>query len=123
FIGVPLKKIFVLQRASAADFVAAMRAQRKTLEGRKRLIDQAIGAILEAEMGLRSGKPADATLLTRIIEIVETRNSHTQESETITLVQTRMDRLRSLSPEARTELKRQWSVFLKDMREARSEDP
>ena len=52
-----------------------MRAQRQTLEEKRQLLDQAIGAIGEVEAVLRAGNDADAALYRRIIEVIEMQNN------------------------------------------------
>src|SRR3954470_9845472 len=42
FIGLPLKRISVLRRKDANGFAHVLRAQRTTLEEKRRLLDQAI---------------------------------------------------------------------------------
>src|SRR6266550_8356922 len=49
FIGVPLKKIRFFTARTPHDLADALRAQRQTLEEKRRLLDQAIGAIGEVE--------------------------------------------------------------------------
>lgn len=71
FIGVPLKQIKALLGSDALQLPAALRLQRAELEQKRGLLDRAIAAIANAEEALRSGKPADAAILKKIIEVIE----------------------------------------------------
>lgn len=124
FIGVPLKKIRFFTARTPHDLANALRAQRQTLEEKRHLLDQAIGAIGEVEAVLRAGKDADAALYRRIIEVIEMQNnSEAWKKKYDTLVQAKMERLQSLSPDARAELRKQWAVLVADIQQALSEDP
>jgi hypothetical protein len=48
-----------------------LRAQRRALEEKRRRLDHAIGAIASAERSIEPGKPAEAAVLRRIIEVIE----------------------------------------------------
>ena len=71
FIGLPLKQIKALLDRDALQLPAALRLQRAELEGKRRLLDRAIAAIAHAEEALQSGKPADAGILKKIIEVID----------------------------------------------------
>jgi MerR family transcriptional regulator, thiopeptide resistance regulator len=71
FIGLPLKQIKALLDRDALQLPAALRLQRAELEGKRRLLDRAIVAIANAEKALQSGKPADAGILKKIIEVIQ----------------------------------------------------
>ncbi|HTC94997.1 MAG TPA: MerR family transcriptional regulator [Terriglobales bacterium] len=72
FVGLPLKQIkTLLDRKDALQLPEALHMQRTVLEERRRLLERAIGAIESVEKVLQSGKPADAALLKKIIEVIE----------------------------------------------------
>ena len=71
FIGLPLKQIKALLDRDALQLPAALRLQRAELEDKRRLLDRAIAAIANAEKALHSGKPADAGILKKIIEVIQ----------------------------------------------------
>jgi DNA-binding transcriptional MerR regulator len=75
FIGLPLKQIKALLDRDALQLPAALRLQRAELEAKRRLLDQAIAAIGNAEKELQSGKPADAGILKKIIEAIDMTNA------------------------------------------------
>ena len=124
FIGVPLKKIRLLTTRTPRDLVNALRAQRQTLEAKRHLLDQAIGAIGEVEGMLQAGKSADAALYTRIIEVIEMQeNSAEWKKKYDTLVHAKIARLTSLGPDEMAELRRQWAGLVADVQRALDEDP
>jgi DNA-binding transcriptional MerR regulator len=124
FIGVPLKKIRFFAAGTPGGLANALRAQRQTLEEKRHLLDQAIGAIGEVEAVLRAGKNADAALYRRIIEVIEMQNNpDAWKQKYDDLVQTKIDRLRSLSPDALAELRAQWAALVGEIRSALAEDP
>ena len=101
-----------------------LRAQRQTLEEKRRLLDQAIVAIGEAEGVLGAGKGADAALYRRIIEVIEMQNnSDAWKNKYNTLVQAKIERLKSLSPDSIAELRKQWAILIADIQQALNEDP
>jgi DNA-binding transcriptional MerR regulator len=107
FIGVPLKKIRFFTARTPHGLANALRAQRQTLEEKKHLLDQAIDAIREVEAVLQAGKGADAQLYRRIIEVIEMQNnSDAWKKKYDILVQAKIERLKSLSPDALAELRR-----------------
>jgi len=71
FIGLPLKQIKALLDRDALQLPAALRLQRAELEDKRRLLDRAIAAIASAEEALQAGKPADAGILKKIIEVIQ----------------------------------------------------
>jgi DNA-binding transcriptional MerR regulator len=74
FLGLPLQQIKrVLDRDKRA-LPDVLRAQRKALEEKRYRLDQAIGAIRDAERAIVPGVPADAALIRRIIEVIEMQN-------------------------------------------------
>ena len=124
FIGVPLKKIRFFTARTPRDLANALRAQRQTLEQKRHLLDQAIGAIGEAERVLHAGKSADAALYRRIIEVIEMQNNSGEWKQKYdNLLQEKIERLKSLTPEAMAELREQWAVLSGDIQQNLSEDP
>jgi DNA-binding transcriptional MerR regulator len=124
FIGVPLRKIRFFTPGTPGGLANALRAQRQTLEEKRRLLDQAIGAIRDVEAVLRAGKDADAALYQRIIEVIEMQNNPDAWNQKYDdLVQTKIDRLRSLSPDALAELRAQWTALVGEIRSVLAEDP
>ena len=124
FIGVTLKKIRFFTVRMPQGLANVLRAQRQTLEEKRRLLDQAIVAISEAESVLRVGKGADAALYRRIIEVIEMQNNSDAWKNTYdALVQAKIERLKSLSPDSIAELRKQWAILIADIQQALSEDP
>src|ERR1700676_3756996 len=75
FIGVPLKRIRALLDGDPGELRDALRMQRRLLEGKRLLLDDAIGAIREAEAEIEAGKRPDSALLKKIIEVIAMQNN------------------------------------------------
>ncbi|HTD23155.1 MAG TPA: TipAS antibiotic-recognition domain-containing protein [Terriglobales bacterium] len=75
FLGLPLKQIKLLLDQDTFQLSDALHMQRTVLEEKRRLLDRAISAIEDAEKVILSGKPADAAVLKKIIEVIEMQNS------------------------------------------------
>jgi DNA-binding transcriptional MerR regulator len=73
FLGIPLRQIAVILKR-AAQLPDALRLQRRALEEKHALLGRAIRAIQAAEDSLASGKPADAAILKKIIEVIDMQN-------------------------------------------------
>src|SRR5580704_8395417 len=71
FLGLPLQQIKMLLDQESRKLPDVLRSQRLALEEKRRRLDQAIHAIRDAESSIESGKPADATVLSKIIEVIE----------------------------------------------------
>jgi uncharacterized membrane protein len=124
FIGVPLKKIRFFTAGTPEGLANALRAQRQTLEEKRHLLDQAIGAIGELEAVLGAGKDANAAAYRRIIEVIEMQNNpDAWKQKYDELLQMKIDRLRSLSPDALAEPRAQWAALVRVVRSALAEEP
>jgi DNA-binding transcriptional MerR regulator len=71
FLGLPLKQIKILLERDPLQLPEALRMQRTVLEEKRRLLDRAIGAVVNAETVLQSGQPAGAPVFKKIIEAIE----------------------------------------------------
>ena len=65
FVGLPLRRIKGLLDRDRLELAGALRMQRKVLEARRGLLDQAIEAIRQAEAAAESGERPDARILTK----------------------------------------------------------
>jgi DNA-binding transcriptional MerR regulator len=70
FLGLPLKQIRAVLERTPIELPQALRMQRKVLEERQQLLTRALNAIQEAELALANGKPADPSILKRLIEVI-----------------------------------------------------
>jgi len=123
-IGVPLKKIPILGRASPMALADALRAQRKTLQEKRALLDQTLAAIGEVEGALRAGREVDSALFRRIIEVIEMQNNSEEwKKKYDLLVDAKIERLKSLSPDALADLRQQWAALVAEIQQALDEDP
>jgi len=75
FLGLPLRQIKLLLDQETLQLRDALRMQRTVLEEKRRLLDRAISAIADAEKIILAGRPADAAVLKKIIEVIEMQNS------------------------------------------------
>ncbi len=71
FIGIPLHEIKVLLEASPLSLAESLRLQHKALKEKRDLITRAIQAIEEAETLVRPDRATDASVLRKIIEVIE----------------------------------------------------
>ena len=123
-IGVPLKAIPILRSTTAAALADALRAQQRTLEEKRNLLDQAIVAIGEVEERLRAGTDADIGLFRRIIEVIEMQNNSEEwKKKYDALLQTKIERLKSLPPEGLTALRKQWAQLVAEIQQELDQDP
>ena len=71
FLGIPLQEIKLLLKHGPLTLTDSLHVQREALTEKRRLIDRAIVAIEAAEKAIRSGKTTDATILRKIIEVID----------------------------------------------------
>ena len=125
FLGLPLKEIRVLLDRNAMELPDALGMQRRVLEGKRKLLEQAIHAIQEAESAMRAGQPADSAVLKKIIEVIEMQNS----TDWMSKYQTPEARARiearqgEWTPELQARVSQQWTELFADVRAALGEDP
>lgn len=125
FIGVPLKRIRALLDGDPGELRDALHMQRRLLEGKRLLLDDAIGAIKEAEAEIEAGKRPDSALLKKIIEVIAMQNNtdwmmkyYSEEGKA------KVDARRPLwSPELQERVSKEWSDLFRDVEAALGEDP
>jgi DNA-binding transcriptional MerR regulator len=71
FVGLSLRDIRRVLEKPAPALADALRAQRAVLEEKRRLIAMAVEAIRDAEQVIAEGKAPAATVLTRLIEVID----------------------------------------------------
>ena len=124
FIGLPLKKIKTLTKNRGVELSTALRAQRTILSDKRQLLDQAIRAIRAAEAALANGGSIESGVFRRIIEVIHMQhNTEEWKKQYDALVQGKLDRLKTMSPEAKSQVQQEWTDLLKDVGEALDEDP
>lgn len=74
FLGLPLDQIRTVLDLAPLDLSQALRAQRAVLERRQQGFARALVAIEEAERALEQGKPADPSILKRLIQVINMQN-------------------------------------------------
>jgi DNA-binding transcriptional MerR regulator len=124
FIGLPLRKIKTLLRRNPALLSETLRTQRTLIEQKKILLERAIAIIREAETTLEAGGAIDSAAFRHIIEVIEMQNKSEEWNQKYdALVQGKIERLKSMSPETKAQLQARWAELFKDIEEALGEDP
>lgn len=125
FVGLPLRRIKALLDRDGFDLSGTLRKQRTVLEAKRRLLDQAIQAIRQAEKAIGAGQRPDTAMLKKIIEVIEMQN----DSEWMLkyydeAAQAKIAERRQLwSPELQERVSRQWLELIRDVEAALAEDP
>ena len=128
FLGLPLKQIKAVLDRDARALPDVLRAQRRALEEKRRRLDQAIGAIADAERSIQPGRPADAAVLKRIIEVIE-MSDHTEDmkkyysDEAWAELAKRREQMTPENRGAAEEGTRKWKALFDDVGAALGEDP
>jgi DNA-binding transcriptional MerR regulator len=71
FLGIPLREIKLLLKHGPLTLTDSLHMQREALTEKRILIDRAIVAIEAAERVIRSGQTTDASILRKIIEVID----------------------------------------------------
>ena len=71
FLGIPLQEIKLLLKHGPLTLIDSLHVQREALTEKRRLIDRAIVAIEAAEKVIQSGQTTDASILRKIIEVID----------------------------------------------------
>ncbi len=125
FLGVPLKQIKTLMARERIELPDALTRQRRVLEEKRRLLDNAIAAVRDAETALRSGQRSDAAALKKIIEVIEMQ-SDTEWAKKYYSEEARAtidERKRLWSPELQERVSKEWSDLFRDVEAALDEHP
>lgn len=125
FLGIPLKRIRTLLDRDSLSLPNALRMQRRVLEQRRRLLDRAIRAIGEAEKAAASGRRPEASLLKKIIEVIEMQDDsnwmmkyYNEEGKA------KVEARRHLwSPELQERVSKEWAGLLRDVEAVLDQDP
>jgi DNA-binding transcriptional MerR regulator len=71
FLGIPLREIKLLLKHGPLTLTDSLHMQREALTEKRTLIDRAIVAIEAAEKAIQSGQTTDASILRKIIEVID----------------------------------------------------
>ena len=125
FLGLSLKQIRTLLNREPLKLPDALRMQRVVLEGKRSLLDRAIRAIREAEDALARGRPAEATLLKKIIEVIAMQENsdwmlkyHTSEAKAKIEA-----RRQEWTPELQAQVSKKWMDLMAEVEAILGEDP
>lgn len=125
FVGLPLRRIKELLDRQERGLAEALHLQRRVLEAKRGLLDQAIEAIRQAETAVAAGRPPGAAILTKIIEVMEMQNDAEWTTKYYSeAAQAKISRQRQeFSPESQERVGRQWMELIRDVEAALGEDP
>ena len=71
FLGIPLQEIKLLLKHGPLTLADSLHVQREALAEKRKLIDRAVLAIEAAEKVIQSGQITDASILRKIIEVID----------------------------------------------------
>ena len=71
FLGIPLREIKLLLRNGPLTLTDSLHMQREALTEKRTQIERALAAIEAAEKAVRSGQTTDASILRKIIEVID----------------------------------------------------
>src|SRR5579863_7124880 len=71
FLGIPLREIKLLLKHGPLTLADSLHMQREALAEKRRLIDRAVIAIEAAEKVIQTGQTTDASILRKIIEVID----------------------------------------------------
>jgi len=71
FLGIPLQEIKLLLKHGPLTLADSLHVQREALAEKRKLIDLAVIAIKAAEKVIQSGQTTDASILRKIIEVID----------------------------------------------------
>lgn len=125
FLGIPLKQIKTLFHREDLALPEALRMQRRVLEEKRRLLDNAINAIREAEQAARPGERPASAVLKKIIEVIEmqdnmdwTKKYYTEEARAKV-----EERKQLWSPQNQERWSQEWSDLFREVEAAAGENP
>ena len=125
FIGLPLKQIKALLDRNPLVLTDALRLQRTALEDKRRLLDNAIHAIQQAELALHAGESPDPAALRKIIEVIEMQNNsdwmmkyYSEEARAKIA-----ERRAGWTPELQAQTEKDWSDLFRDVEANLDQDP
>lgn len=125
FLGLPLKRIKNLLERDTRELCDVLPSQRRALEEKRRRLDQAIGAIRDAERIIRPGQQTDAAVLKKIIEVIEMQdnadfmNKYYSEEAQAKMAERRAE----WNPELQEQATAAWTALFRDVEAALGEDP
>lgn len=125
FVGLPLRRIKALLDRDGIELAGALRKQRRVLEAKLGLLDQAIQAIRQAEAAVEAGKRPDSAILAKIIEVMEMQNDAEWTMKYYNeAAQAKLAGRRKLwSPQLQERVSRAWLELIRDVEAALDEDP
>ena len=121
FVGFSLKEIgYVLNREG--DLLTALRTQREIMGEKRRQIDRAIAAIVQAEHAFSRGEASGFNALPRIIEVIAMQdNMQWTDKYYSAEAKAKLAKMREEDPDCARRGQEQWTVLLADVDHAIAE--
>ena len=121
FIGFPLRQIKKL--LAGADLATALRLQRKTIEEKRRQLDQAIAALAQAERVLATRRGPDWGAFAKIIDVIQmqTNTDWTKKYYNDEAQKALAERQKLWSPELQKRVEEEWATLFKAIEAAAAE--
>jgi len=125
FLGIPLKQIKAVLERDGKGLGPALRMQRTVLEQKRRMLDQAIYAIRDAEKSIVSGGRPDSALLKKIIEVIEMQDNNSWAAKYYSpeAQEKIAARAKDWNPELQAKVSAEWSQLFRDIEACIDEDP
>jgi DNA-binding transcriptional MerR regulator len=125
FLGLPLKRIKTLLDRGSLELPNALRMQRAALQEKRRLLDQAISAIEQAEKAIRRDRPVNAQVFGSLIAAFKKQDSpefmKKYFSEEAWTKWSR--RQKHLSPQARQQASQAWVDLFREVEMVLADKP
>jgi DNA-binding transcriptional MerR regulator len=125
FLGIPLKQIKLLLDHDSRQLSDVLQSQRRALEEKRRWLDQAIGAIRDAERAIHPDRQTDAAVLKKIIEVIEMQdNADFMKQYYSEAAQGKMaERKEQWTPELQAATTQAWTDLFREVEAALGDDP
>ena len=128
FLGLPLKQIKAVLDRDGRPLPEVLGAQRRALEEKRRRLDQAIGAIADAESSIRPGQPLDPSVIKRIIRTIDAQEHSDMmkryySDEARAVLERRQREMTPAQRAAAEDGSRRWRALFADIEAALGDDP
>lgn len=120
FVGISLRDIKRLLRTQPEELQPVLAAQRAVLEEKRRRLDLAIDAIRQAQ-DVDGRQPGAMQHIIEVLKMQEKRDEFKKQYDA--MLQGKIERLQALSPEAREQMRGQFSALCKEIAGALDQDP
>ncbi len=126
FLGLSLREVRTVLDRDGRSLREVLRAQSAALEEKRRRLDQALEAIRAAERSAEPGKPMNAGVLKRIIEVMEMENNDLKKyysDEAWAKLAGKREEWSAQAEHSQEEASRAWRVLFSDIEAALDRNP